>query len=120
MSLDPHGLLRLALAEVTELSAEGSKAPALAKRLGLPYPRVYKWVENGKAPDAAGCLRILERFGWLNIDANARAAAAIPDDPLERIAAGVAEILALLNGENESEQPESQAAAKPTRGKRRR
>lgn len=71
--LTPQTLLRLALDRLPETPGKG-KAAALARALGpeFSYQRVYRWVENRTGPDAEGCLAILERFGWLNMDADDR------------------------------------------------
>lgn len=87
-------LLTLAVEQIRDTVPDGDlPAATLARRIGLPYQRVYRWFQPGNGPDYEGALAILEAFGWLSIPADARTAAGIAPDPLERIAVGVTELL---------------------------
>lgn len=87
-------LLAIAVAQIKDDVPIGDlPAATLARKIGLPYQRVYRWFQPGNGPDYEGALAILEAFGWLNIPADGREAAGIAADPLERIAKGVTELL---------------------------
>lgn len=87
-------LLALAVEQIKDDVPDGDlPAATLARKIGLPYQRVYRWFQPGNGPDYEGAMAILEAFGWLNIAADARTAVGIAPDPLERIAAGVTELL---------------------------
>lgn len=87
-------LLALAVEQIKDdVPAGNLPAATLARRIGLPYSRVYRWFKPGNGLDYDGAMAILEAFGWLSIDGDARHAAGIRPDPLERIAAGVTELL---------------------------
>lgn len=65
---DPHWLLDAAVRRLNVKSQPG-KGPAgpLAKRLGFSYQRVYRWYQEGNAPDYEGVMVLLAECGWLNI-----------------------------------------------------
>lgn len=66
MAPTPGQLVKLALETLTE-EERRKPAASLARKLRLPYPQVYKWVEGDTEPGAEACLTICERLGWLNI-----------------------------------------------------
>lgn len=113
-------ILHLAERAVAADVPDGKKAAAtIAKRIGLPYQRVYRWFEPAGSPDAEGLLAILDAFGWLSIPEDARAAAGLTRDPQEAVAAAltvVAENLALvLDALDVPEDARRQIAVQPPR-----
>lgn len=83
----------LALAAVGEDVPAGDKpAATLARRIGLNYQRVYRWLEAPRGTDADGMLALLQGLGWLSIPEDVRERAGLPPDPLAKLAEAVVEI----------------------------
>lgn len=120
-------LLALAVEQIKDEIQDG-KGPAgpLARRIGLPYQRVYRWFNAGTGPDYEGAIAILDAFGWLNIPEDDQSREVIPRDPLEEIADGVArlltgqgELIAIAEGLQRERTSQTTAARKKTASSRR-
>lgn len=129
MPPEAHQLLAMAVEklELGEVQKPG-KGPAgpLSKELGISYQRVYRWFQPGNEPDYEGTMLLLEKCGWLNIDADAPALAEPTADPLVELQGAVDATLALaekIDGRLEAVEQRLQRAAPQratsTRGKTR-
>lgn len=90
-------LLSLAVEQIKDdVPAGYLPAATLARKIGLPYQRVYRWFKPAGGPDAEGVLALLDAFGWLSIPEDGRAVAESPRDLPEAVVRGLAVVAANL------------------------